>query len=137
MEEQEGDKLPPVTEMRVARRQPCSETRMERLKQRIDMLTELVSTLVVALGQNAANMAPVIPPEILLLTRRARRLSLLKRAGMPRPVRQELTPWHIEGTLGVDIKTSPRQHEGTANPLQNPARLSTLGIQFSTYLNGQ
>ena len=37
------------------------ETRMERLEQRIDTLTELVNTLVVALGQKAANMALAIP----------------------------------------------------------------------------
>ena len=33
---------------------------MKHLKQCLDTLTELVSTLVVALGQNMANMAPAI-----------------------------------------------------------------------------
>ena len=33
------------------------------------MLTELVNTLVTALGQNAANMAPAIPPGIPLANR--------------------------------------------------------------------
>ena len=40
---------------------PRCETRMERLEQRIDTLTELVGALLVALGQNAANAAPAIP----------------------------------------------------------------------------
>ena len=66
MEEQEGDELPPVVKRRVARRQPCHETRTEHLEQCLDMLIELVSTLVAALGQNAANMAHAIPPGILL-----------------------------------------------------------------------
>ena len=39
---------------------------MERLKQRLDILTELVSTLVAALGQNTANVAPAIPLGIFL-----------------------------------------------------------------------
>ena len=64
MEEQEGDELPPVVERRVARRQPLCEMRMEHLEQCLDTLTELTSTLVVALGQNAANVAPAIPPGI-------------------------------------------------------------------------
>ena len=43
---------------------PCRETRTKRLVQRIDTLTELVNTLVAALGQNVANVAPAIPPGI-------------------------------------------------------------------------
>ena len=37
---------------------------MECLEQLIDMLTELVNTLVAALGQNVANVTPVIPSRI-------------------------------------------------------------------------
>ena len=66
VEEQEGDELPLVVERRAARHQPCHETRKARLKQYFDELTELVSTLVVALDQNAAIVAPTIPPRILL-----------------------------------------------------------------------
>ena len=46
--------------------QPHRETRMKCLKHRLNTLTELVSTLVMALGQNATNMAPAIPLGILL-----------------------------------------------------------------------
>ena len=60
VEEQEGDELPPVVERRVARHQPHCEMRMEHLEQCLDTLTELTSTLVVALGQNAANVALAI-----------------------------------------------------------------------------
>ena len=60
VEEQEGDELPPVAERRAARHQPFRETRIECLEQRLDMLMEVVSTLVMALGQNAANVAPAI-----------------------------------------------------------------------------
>ena len=49
---------------RVARRQPHRETRTERLEKCIDMLTELVNTLVIALGQNTTNVTPAIPPGI-------------------------------------------------------------------------
>ena len=38
--------------------------RTECLEQCLDTLTELVSTLVMALGQNAANVALAIPPRI-------------------------------------------------------------------------
>ena len=38
--------------------------RMESLEQHLDMLTELVNTLVAALGQNAANVSLAIPPRI-------------------------------------------------------------------------
>ena len=44
--------------------QPRCETRMECLEQSIDTLIELVNTLVAALGQNAANVTPAIPPGI-------------------------------------------------------------------------
>ena len=67
MEEQEGNELPPVVERKVVRHQPRCETSMERLEQRLDTLTELVSTLVAALGQNAANVAFAIPRGSLLL----------------------------------------------------------------------
>ena len=61
VEEQEGGELPPMVERRAARHQPRHEMRMKRLEQRIDTLTELVNTLVAALGQNATNVAPSIP----------------------------------------------------------------------------
>ena len=66
MEEQEGDEPPPVARRRATRRQPCHETRTEHFEQHIDTLIELVNTLVVALGQNAANVTLVIRPGILL-----------------------------------------------------------------------
>ena len=62
VEEQESDEPPPIVERSVARRQPHFETRTERLEQRIDKLTELVNMLIAALGQNATNVAPIIPP---------------------------------------------------------------------------
>ena len=61
MEEQEGDEPAPVAGRRAARRQPHHETRTERLDQCINTLTELVNTLLAMLGQNTANVAPVIP----------------------------------------------------------------------------
>ena len=61
MKEQEGDEPPPVAERRATRRQPRRETRTEHLEQCIDTLTELVNTLVAALGQNTANVTPAIP----------------------------------------------------------------------------
>ena len=64
IEEQEGDEPPRVARRRMTRRQPRCETRTESLEQRIDTLTELVNTLVIALGQNAANVTPAIPPGI-------------------------------------------------------------------------
>ena len=64
VEEQEGDELPLVVERRVARCQPYREMRTERLELCLNTLTELVSTLVAALGQNAANVALTIPPAI-------------------------------------------------------------------------
>ena len=61
MEEQEGDKPPLVAGRRPARHQPRRETKTERLEQCIDTLTELVNTLVAALGQNTTNVTPTIP----------------------------------------------------------------------------
>ena len=61
VEEQEGDEPLPMARGRAARRQPRCDARTECLEQRIDTLTELINTLVVALGQNAANMTPVVP----------------------------------------------------------------------------
>ena len=66
VEEQEGDELPLVVERRAARHQPCRETRTECLEQCFNILTELVRMLVVALGQNASNVAPAIPPGIII-----------------------------------------------------------------------
>ena len=64
VEEQEGDEPPLVARRRVTRHQSCRETRTERLEQRINTLTELVNTLVIALSQNAANVTPAIPLRI-------------------------------------------------------------------------
>ena len=72
VEEQEGDEPLSVVERKVARRQPHCKTRMECLEQCIDTLTELISTLVVALGQNVFNVALTIPLGSILLTRMAR-----------------------------------------------------------------
>ena len=60
MKEQEGDEPPPVAERRATRCQPRRETRTKHLEQRINTLTELVNTLVAALGQNAANVTHAI-----------------------------------------------------------------------------
>ena len=49
---------------KATRLQPRREIRTERLEQCIDTLTELVSTLVAAFGQNTANVAPAILPWI-------------------------------------------------------------------------
>ena len=107
------------------------------LEQHLDTLTELVSTLVEALGRNAANVAPPSFRGSLLLTLRVGRLNLPKTVGTPHPIRNELIPAHVEGVLGADVKTSPKRHVKTTNSPQNPTRSSALGIQFSTYLNGQ
>ena len=56
VEEQEGNEPPPAVEKRVPRR----ETKIEYP----DTLTELVNTLVVVLGRNAANVALVVPQGI-------------------------------------------------------------------------
>ena len=64
VEEQEGDEPLLVARGRTTRHQPHRKTRMEHLEQCIDMLTELVNTLVTVLGQNAANVTPAIPPGI-------------------------------------------------------------------------
>ena len=55
-----------MAERRAASRQPHYEIRTECFEQHINTLIELFSMLVVALSQNAANMAPTIPPGILL-----------------------------------------------------------------------
>ena len=72
VEEQEGDELPTMVEMRAARRQPCREMRTKSFEQRLNTLTELVSTLVVAFGENEANMAPAIPLGIPFANRKGR-----------------------------------------------------------------
>ena len=61
LEDQEGNELPPVVDKRIARHLSHRETRIERLEQCLDTLIELVSTLVAALDQNAATVAPAIP----------------------------------------------------------------------------
>ena len=73
---------------RAAIRQLRSETKAKRLKQHIDTLTELVNTLVATLGQNSANVTP-----------------LLKRARRP-----ELTLMLVEGALGIDVVTPRKEH---------------------------
>ena len=64
VEEQRGDEPPPMARRRTTRHQPLCEMRTKHLEQRIDMLTELVNTLVMVLGQNAANATPAILPGI-------------------------------------------------------------------------
>ena len=53
-----------MVERRAATRQPRYKIRTECFEQHINTLIELVNMLVVALSQNAANMAPTIPPGI-------------------------------------------------------------------------
>ena len=113
VEEQEDDEPPPVARRRAARHQPHRETRTKRLEQRVDMLTELVNTLVTALGQNTANVTLVIPP----------RLNILKRAEMPRQARPKPTLVRVGVALGIDaialqgakIKKLPQSCVGLSN----------------------
>ena len=61
------------------------------------MLTELVSTLVAALGQNAANVALAIPTGIPFANAEG------GEARTPQPARHELILVHVEGVLGADV----------------------------------
>ena len=61
VEEREGEELPPLTKRRVAKCQPRREMRTKCLEHRLNTLTALGSTLVVALGQNTTNVALAIP----------------------------------------------------------------------------
>ena len=100
---------------------------MDHLKQRIDTLIELVSTLVASLGQNAAKVAlPSIWGSFLQM-RRVGRLCLPKRIGTPRLARPELIPAYVEGALGTDVETLPKWHVRIMNPPLSLARLSVLG----------
>ena len=80
-------------------RQPHREKRTKHLEQRIDMLTELVNTLVMALGQNAANVTPTIPPGIPLANAGGEEK-------LPRP-----TLACIESALGVGIRRETKIEE--------------------------
>ena len=102
--------------------------RAECLEHCYDTLTELVSTLVMALGQNAANVAPAI-----LLGM----LSLPKRVGIPWPVRQKPRPTRVEGTLGAGTRILVDQLKRTASPPQSLTKLYRLVIQSSIDLNGK
>ena len=128
-----GDKPPPVAKRRTTRPQPQPrrETRTECLEQRIDTLTELINTLVTALGQNAANVTPAIPWGSLLLTRRVSRLNLIKKAGMPRQTRPRLTLVDVEGALGVNSVTLCKERAKIEKKPQNRIGPSTLGIWCS------
>ena len=137
MEEQEGDELPLVMEKRATRCQPRHEIRTERLEQCLNTLTGLVSMLVAALGQNAANVAPVIPPGIPLAKAKRGKLYLPKRAGTPRLARHRLRLVSIEGALGVDVETLPDQLTSIISTLQSPVRLNAPGTQSLINLNGQ
>ena len=93
-----------MVRIRATRHQHRHEMRTGRLEQLIDTLTELANTLVTTLGQNAANATFAISIRgSLLLTRRARKVYLLKRAGTSQQARPKQTPMHVEGVLGVDI----------------------------------
>lgn len=124
VEEHEGDEL--IGKRMEARRQSLHETRAECLEHCFDTLTELVSTQVTALGQNAANMALAI-----LLGM----LSLPKRVGMPWPVMQKLRPTCVEGTLGAGTRILVDQLKRTASPPQSLTKLYGLVIQSSMDLN--
>ena len=81
---------------------------MEHLEQRIDTLTELVNTLVAALGQNATNVALAIPPRILLANAVGGEVLPPKEGGTPWLARHKPIPTCVEGTLSVDVETSPK-----------------------------
>ena len=99
--DQEGDELPLVARRRTMRHQPRRETRTRRLKQRIGTLTKLVNMLVTALGQNADNATPAIPP--------GRKVYLLQRAGTSRQARPKQTLKRDEGVLGIHVATLANQ----------------------------
>ena len=77
-------------------------------------------------------MTPAIPQGIPLANAEGKEAlppeSLPKRAGTPQPARHKLLPAHVEGVLGAGVKTSSERHVRVANPLQNPEKLSALGI---------
>ena len=72
------------------------------------MLTELVSMLVVALGQNMANVATAIPPRIPLANAKGGEALPPKEGGTPWPAGHKLIPMYFKGALGVDVETSPK-----------------------------
>ena len=113
------------------------KTRTECLEYHLDMLAELVSTLVMALGQNAANVAPPSLRGFLLLTWRARRLSLPNRARMSRPTRHRPEPASVEGRLSVDAEMLLDQLKRIASPPWTLIKLNRLMIQSLIDLNGQ
>ena len=64
-----------------------------------------------------------------MLTQRARRFHLLKRAGRPWPTRLNLIPMHVEGTFGADVIMPPEKGIKIEKPPWNPVRPNTPGIQ--------
>ena len=80
VEEQKGNKTPPVAWRRPARHQPHRQKKTESLEQLIDTLTKLLNTLVVSLGQNAANVTPAIPPGIPLANAEGEEIPPLQKA---------------------------------------------------------
>ena len=135
MEEQEGDEPPFVEERRAARCQPRRETRMKRLEQCIDTLTKLVSTLVVALGQNAANVAPTIPLGFPPANVEGEEVPPPQEGRDALAARLRLIPTHVKGALGVDAKILPKQCMKIAKPPRNRIRPNTLGIWYLTGLS--
>ena len=90
-----------------------------------------------ALGQNAANVAPPSLRGSLLLTWRARRLSLPNRARMSRPTRHRPEPASVEGRLSVDAEMLLDQLKRIASPPWTLVKLNRLMIQSLIDLNGQ
>ena len=79
--------------------------RIECLEHYLNMLTKLVASW----SWPWAKILPMWPLPSLrgssLLTRRAGRLNLPKRAGMPRIVRYKLRPANVKGTLKIGFET--------------------------------
>ena len=130
MEEQEDDEPLLVARRRVARCKPRCDARTEHLEQRIDMLTELVNTLVTTFCQNAAHVAPAIPPGMLLANAEGEEVPP-PQEGRDATVSEARTDAHAcRRTARRRHQNAPKRGVKIERPLQNPVRLSTLGIQF-------
>ena len=88
---------------RTTRHQPCREMRTGCLEQCIDALTELVNTLVTALGQNAANATPAILSGIPLANAEGEEGLPPQEDGDVAVGGPRQTLVHVEGVLGIDV----------------------------------
>ena len=111
--------------------------RTEHLEQRIDMLTELVSTLVVAFDQNATNVAPAISLGILLAN---------AEGGEALPPQEGGNATTSEARTNTSARRRHAQRicrnitrvvSEDREPTKNPFRLRALETRFSTGLKGQ